>query len=164
MTTTFDTMPSPVGTLLFVSHGNGLAGIYMEEHKRGPLDQAGWVHDPDGFEDAKAQLDAYFRGELREFDLDLSPRGTPFQQQVWAALRTVPFGEIVSYAELARMAGVPGSARAAGGANARNPLSIVVPCHRVVGSNGTLTGYAGGLDRKRALLAHEAAVAAGIRT
>lgn len=164
MTTTFDTMPSPVGSLLFVSHGEGLAGIYMEDHKRGPLDRAGWVHDAGAFEDAKSQMAAYFCGELTSFDLQLTPVGTAFQQKVWAALRTVPFGETVSYAELARMAGIPGSARAAGGANARNPLSIVVPCHRVVGSNGALTGYAGGLNRKQALLAHEAEVASKSRT
>ena len=160
MTTYFDTMDSPVGALLFVSEGEGISGIYMEEHRRGPRSTYDWHPNPEIFTAAKQQLAEYFRGERTEFDIELAPRGTEFQQRVWAALRTVPFGETVTYAELAQMAGVPGSARAAGGANARNPVSIVVPCHRVVGSNGTLTGYAGGIERKRDLLAHEAAVKA----
>ncbi len=160
MTTYFDTMDSPVGALLFVSEGEGISGIYMEEHRRGPRGAHDWRPNPEIFTAAKQQLAEYFRGERTEFDIELAPRGTEFQQRVWAALRTVPFGETVTYAELAQMAGVPGSARAAGGANARNPVSIVVPCHRVVGSNGTLTGYAGGIERKRDLLAHEAAVKA----
>jgi len=108
-------------------------------------------------------LRAYFAGETRSFDLPVAPSGTPFQKRVWRELARIPYGETVTYGELARRVGRPGAARAVGRANATNPISLVLPCHRVVGSNGTLTGYAGGLERKRALLAHEGAAAAGAR-
>jgi len=110
------------------------------------------------FADAHRQLDEYFAGERLEFDLPLDPVGTPFQQHVWKTLRTIAFGEVITYGDLALRASRPGAARAVGSANARNPLSIVVPCHRVVGGRGALTGYAGGLDRKQHLLAHERAL------
>ena len=104
----------------------------------------------------KTQLDEYFAGDRQEFDLPLAPAGTPFQRQVWEALASIPYGEVTSYAALADRLGRPGSARAVGAANGANPLAIVVPCHRVVGADGTLTGYAGGLDAKRTLLTLEA--------
>jgi methylated-DNA-[protein]-cysteine S-methyltransferase len=107
---------------------------------------------------ARAQLDAYFAGEITSFDLPLSPRGTPFQQRVWAALRDIPFGETTSYGELARRIGDPKAVRAVGAANGRNPLPLVVPCHRVIGADGSLVGFGGGMDRKRWLLQHEGAV------
>ena len=105
--------------------------------------------------EAAQQLDAYWAGELFEFDLPLAPVGTPFQQKVWKALRKIPYGKAVSYGTIARRIGSPTASRAVGAANGRNPIAIVVPCHRVIGANGTLTGYAGGLDMKRQLLEHE---------
>ena len=107
-------------------------------------------------DETERQLDRYFEGTLTEFDLPLGPRGTPFQQQVWAALCDIPYGETISYGELARRVGRPGSARAVGAANGSNPISIIIPCHRVIGSDGRLTGYGGGIDRKAWLLDHEA--------
>ena len=105
--------------------------------------------------EAAQQLDAYWAGELFDFELPLAPGGTPFQNRVWAALRTIPYGKTASYGDIARKIGSPTASRAVGAANGRNPIAIVVPCHRVIGANGTLTGYAGGLDMKQALLAHE---------
>jgi methylated-DNA-[protein]-cysteine S-methyltransferase len=110
----------------------------------------------------REQLDAYFAGELGAFDLDVDPQGTPFQRRVWDELRRIPFGETISYSELARRLGDPKLVRAVGVANGRNPISIVIPCHRVIGADGSLVGYGGGLERKRWLLEHEA-VAAGSR-
>ena len=118
--------------------------------------QAGWTHDETPFVELRRQLDAYFAGELEDFDLRLAPSGTPFQLQVWRALREIPYGATASYGEIARAVGQPGAARAVGGANNRNPIAIIVPCHRVIGAGGSLTGYGGGLDRKRLLLELEA--------
>jgi methylated-DNA-[protein]-cysteine S-methyltransferase len=116
-----------------------------------------WRRDPEALRAAAEQLRSYFAGELTGFDLPLAPSGTDFQQRVWAALREIPYGRTVSYAELAVAVGRPGAARAVGAANGRNPIAIVIPCHRVIGSAGALTGYGGGLDRKRLLLDLEAA-------
>jgi methylated-DNA-[protein]-cysteine S-methyltransferase len=131
----------------------------MEDHAGAPLDDAGWVQDEACFADARLQLTEYFAGARTAFDLALDPVGTPFQRRVWDALRAIPLGETITYGELARRIGRPTCARAVGHANARNPLSIVVPCHRVIGGDGALTGYAGGTDRKAWLLAHEDRVA-----
>jgi methylated-DNA-[protein]-cysteine S-methyltransferase len=149
----------PIGDLLLTSDGASLTGLYLEAHKGGPVSGPGWTRDDDGLvmRDAAAQLAAYFAGDREEFTLGLVLRGTEFQRTVWNALRAIPFGTTVSYAELARRVGAPEAVRAVGAAVGRNPLSIIVPCHRVVGSNGKLTGYAGGLDRKRWLLTHEGA-------
>jgi methylated-DNA-[protein]-cysteine S-methyltransferase len=114
------------------------------------------TRDDPGFDDVAAQLREYFAGERTTFDLDLNPDGSAFERRVWDALLTIPYGETASYAEIAERIGHPGAARAVGRANARNPIAIVVPCHRVIGSDGSLTGYAGGLDSKRSLLALEA--------
>jgi methylated-DNA-[protein]-cysteine S-methyltransferase len=151
-TTFYDTVDSPVGELLMAGDGSALTGLRM-----GGSPGAGWRRDRAAFRGTVEQLRAYFAGELRQFDLPLAPRGTPFQRSVWAALRKIPYGETVSYAELAAAAGRPGSARAAGAANGRNPIAIVIPCHRVIGSTGALIGYGGGLPRKRLLLDLEAA-------
>ena len=148
----YDTIESPLGELLLVGDGRALTGLYMDGAP-GP----GWRRDPAAFRQAADQLRAYFARELREFDLPLAPHGTPFQQEVWAALREIPYGRTVGYAELAAALGRPGAARAVGAANGRNPMSIVVPCHRVIGADGALTGYGGGLRRKRLLLDLEAA-------
>ncbi|MFG2530483.1 methylated-DNA--[protein]-cysteine S-methyltransferase [Streptomyces sp. NPDC048516] len=149
---------TPVGPLTLVAAGQTLTGLYMTDQRhRPPQETFGAPADPDDppFAAAIAQLRAYFRGELTTFDLPLALRGTPFQRRVWAALGTIPYGETLSYGQLAERLGVPTAARAVGLANGRNPVGIIVPCHRVVGANGSLTGYGGGLDRKCRLLAFE---------
>lgn len=156
-------LESPLEPLLLVSDGEALTGIFMTNPQYGLPVEQDWIQDSSiaPIPQAKAQLEAYFAGTLQEFDLPLRPRGTPFQEQVWKALLSIPYGTTTSYAELARRIGRPGSVRAVGQANAHNPISIVVPCHRVIGADGSLTGYGGGLDRKSALLFFEAAVKAG---
>jgi methylated-DNA-[protein]-cysteine S-methyltransferase len=149
--TLYDTIDSPLGELLLTGDGEALTGVHMD----GAPDP-GWRRDPAPFRDAADQLRAYFAGELRDFDLPLAPRGTAFQRAVWNALRAVPYGRTVGYGELAARIGRPGAARAVGAANGRNPIAIVIPCHRVIGADGTLTGYGGGLARKRRLLDLEA--------
>lgn len=148
---------SPLGDLRLTATAEGLAGIHFDgEPCAPPLDPA-WVEAPAflPLHRGAVQLAEYFAGRRRTFDLPLAPRGTPFQHAVWDAIATVAAGATISYAELARRAGRPGSARAAGAATGRNPLAIVIPCHRIVGADGSLTGYAGGLARKRALLTLE---------
>ena len=154
--TRWTTMDSPIGPLLFTADDGGLTRLYMEVRHHGPDEvRPEWRRDDGAFAEACRQLDEYFAGERREFDLPLNPAGTPFQLAVWDALKTIPYGEIRSYGEIAEQIGRPGAARAVGLANGRNPISIVVPCHRVIGANGTLTGYAGGLERKQQLLSLE---------
>jgi methylated-DNA-[protein]-cysteine S-methyltransferase len=146
----FHTLDSPIGELLLTGHDDALTGLYMDSGPAG-LDPGPRRSLP-VFAEAEAQLRAYFAGELVEFDLPLAPHGSPFQLAVWEALREIPYGETISYGELAHRLGRPSAARAVGAANGRNPIGIVVPCHRVIGSDGTLTGYAGGIERKRRLL------------
>ena len=140
-----------------------LTGLYFVKARHAPEIEATW-HRCDAaeapFAECAAQLDAYFAGSRRTFDLPLAPRGTAFQERVWREIARIPFGETLTYAELAQRAGAPGAARAAGAATGRNPLSVIVPCHRVLGGRGALTGYAGGLDRKVRLLALEGALPA----
>ncbi|HEX8104378.1 MAG TPA: methylated-DNA--[protein]-cysteine S-methyltransferase [Solirubrobacteraceae bacterium] len=140
--------PSPIGDLLLLSDGEALTGLFMAPWTA----DAAWRRADEAFAAAREQLDAYFAGERTDFDLPLAPSGTGFQLRVWAALRTIPYGETTSYGALAAQIGAPGAARAVGLANGRNPVSIVVPCHRVIGAGGALTGYGGGLERKRTLL------------
>jgi methylated-DNA-[protein]-cysteine S-methyltransferase len=154
VTTTVD---SPVGPLTLVGDGSALGALWFEGHRRAP-GAAGARRDDRAFGAAREQLDAYFAGELREFDLDLAPLGTAWQLRVWDALREIPYGETRSYGEIAAQVCTPAASRAVGMANGANPISIVVPCHRVIGANGKLTGYGGGLDRKRALLGLEAGI------
>jgi methylated-DNA-[protein]-cysteine S-methyltransferase len=151
--TVFTIVPSPVGDLVLTGDGTTISRIGFAA--RTTLDPA-WREDPAPFTAAVEQLGQYFAGERRSFDLPLTPEGTDFQRRVWAALAAIPYGETTSYAALADAIGHPGSARAVGAANGANPLAIVVPCHRVVGADGMLTGYAGGLDAKRSLLTLEA--------
>ncbi|MGY5132740.1 methylated-DNA--[protein]-cysteine S-methyltransferase [Streptomyces nigrescens] len=149
---------TPVGPLTLVAAGEALSGLYMTDQRhRPPQETFGDPADPDEppFAETIAQLQAYFRGELTTFDLPLALHGTPFPRRVWAALCAIPYGETVSYGQLAERLGAPSASRAVGLANGRNPVGIIVPCHRVVGANGSLTGYGGGLDRKRRLLAFE---------
>ena len=155
MPTVYDTMPSPLGPLLLTSDGEALTGVFMDDHRHGPAVGADWVRDATPFADARAQLGAYFAGELQTFRLAVRPAGTPFQLAVWAALLDIPYGQTETYGALAARLGDPNLSRAVGAANGRNPLSVVVPCHRVVGATGALTGYGGGMENKRRLLALE---------
>jgi len=152
-------LPSCLGEVLLTSDGERLTGLYFEGQKDEPQVGPHWRLDERAapFERVRSQLQAYASGSLREFDLPLALRGTDFQRRVWGALRAVGFGQTISYSELARRIGAPSAVRAVGAAVGRNPVSVIVPCHRIVGADGSLTGYAGGLDRKRALLAHEGA-------
>lgn len=145
---------SPIGDILIEGDDDSITRL---GRIGGGYDSEAWV-SVDRFaaiKEAAQQLDAYWSGELFDFDLSLTPGGTPFQNKVWTALRTIPYGKTASYGDIARKIGSPTASRAVGAANGRNPIAIVVPCHRVIGANGTLTGYAGGLDMKRELLAHE---------
>ena len=151
----YSRMKSPIGDLTLTSDGEALTGLYMREQKYRPQQAREWQRDDDALAQVRAQLQAYFGGELREFNLRLAAEGSQFQKRVWQALCDIPYGETISYGELARRIGRPGGARAVGLANGRNPIAIVVPCHRVIGAGGSLTGYGGGLERKRWLLAHE---------
>lgn len=153
---------SPLGPILLTSDGVALTGLYMSEHKHGKPLRADWSlsNGASLFHEARQQLAAYFAGELTRFDLPLAAQGTAFQLRVWEELMSIPYGSTVSYGELALRLGNMNASRAVGLANGRNPISIIVPCHRVIGSNGKLTGYGGGLPRKAALLAFEASVRA----
>jgi methylated-DNA-[protein]-cysteine S-methyltransferase len=157
MTNTHTVIDSPVGRLTLVAVNGALAGLYMEQQRHRPIEETFGEPDGDGeaFTEVTAQLKEYFAGQRRDFDLPLAFSGTPFQQRVWTALREIPYGETVSYGQLAGLLGRPTAARAVGLANGRNPIGIIVPCHRVVGSTGDLTGYGGGLERKRYLLDFE---------
>jgi methylated-DNA-[protein]-cysteine S-methyltransferase len=148
---------SAVGPLTLVAQDGAIVGLYMDSQRHRPDDDELGERDSHGrqaepFKALADQLDAYFAGELIGFTVPLAPRGTDFQQRVWAALLEIPYGQTQSYGQLAERIGSPGAARAVGLANGKNPIGIVIPCHRVVGSNGNLTGYGGGLDRKKQLL------------
>jgi methylated-DNA-[protein]-cysteine S-methyltransferase len=147
---------SPIGRLLLTSDGTALTGLYMEPSRKAQSTD-GWSEDPTAapLSAALRQLGEYFAGTRREFDLPLRMRGTEFQQRVWRELTEIPYGQTWSYGELAKRIDNPSASRAVGLANGRNPISILVPCHRVIGADGSLTGYGGGLERKRWLLAHE---------
>ena len=148
------TVDSPVGPLTLAGTNGRLKHLRMLDQTYEPSHQ-GWERDDAAFTDAVAQLDAYFAGELLEFDLELELIGTDFQRSVWGALLTIPYGETRSYGEIARQIGSPSASRAVGLANGHNPIGIIVPCHRVIGANGSLTGYGGGLHRKQSLLEME---------
>jgi len=149
---------SPIGELLLVGDGHVLHRLQMLEGRLAVFIDPAWTRDDQAFAEARTQLEEYFEGRRTEFELPLAPAGSPFQLRVWEALREIPYGCTASYAEIARRVGAPSAARAVGVANRSNPIAIVVPCHRVIGADGTLTGYAGGLDRKRLLLDLEAGV------
>lgn len=157
MTYAFTTMASPVGRLTLVASESGLAAILWEDDRPGRVTLGAMEERPDHpvLVETEAQLRDYFAGTRTRFDLPLDAVGTDFQKRVWAQLLAIPFGETRTYGEIAHAIGSPNAVRAVGGANGRNPLSIVAPCHRVIGGNGTLTGFAGGLEAKRYLLAHE---------
>ena len=148
---------SPIQLLRLVSDGRSLIGLYMMSEKHHLIPQSDWLEDDyvAPFPETKQQLTAYFAGSLTKFDLPLKMQGTIFQQRIWEALKTIPYGTTMSYGELAQQIGQPNASRAVGLANGRNPVSIIVPCHRVIGANGKLTGYGGGIERKQWLLKHE---------
>jgi methylated-DNA-[protein]-cysteine S-methyltransferase len=150
--TTHTVVASPLGPLTLRADDGVLSGLYMTDHRHGPAAADLGEQVPDGLPAVREQLAAYFDGTLTAFDLPLVLRGTAFQERVWAALRDIPYGVTTSYGELASAIGRASASRAVGLANGRNPVSIVVPCHRVVGANGSLTGYGGGMERKRHLL------------
>jgi methylated-DNA-[protein]-cysteine S-methyltransferase len=155
----YDFYESPHGRMLLVATDDGVSGVYFDRQKYFPDMKKEWKRDARHapLKQAKRELQEYFAGKRKRFGVTLSPEGTPFQRAVWKAIATVGFGNTITYGELARRAGHPGSARAAGAATGRNPIGIIVPCHRIMGANGALTGYAGGLSKKRALLALEGA-------
>jgi methylated-DNA-[protein]-cysteine S-methyltransferase len=157
--TAYDTIDSPIGPLLITADDGALTRLYMAPFDVDPA----WRRDPDALAVPARQLAEYFVGERQAFDLELRPAGTDFQRAVWDLLLEIPFGETTTYGALAATLGDPRKVRAVGLANGRNPISIVVPCHRVIGADGSLVGYGGGLERKRTLLAHEAEVVAGFR-
>jgi methylated-DNA-[protein]-cysteine S-methyltransferase len=150
----YTNMDSPLGELLLLGDGHALCGLYMQDGRK-PVEVAPrWERSATSelFTDVQAQLREYFAGERVAFDAPLAMHGTPFERQVWRALVDIPYGETVSYGEIATRVGQPSAARAVGLANGRNPIAVIVPCHRVIGADGTLTGYGGGLQRKRLLL------------
>jgi len=153
---TTTTVESPVGPLTLTKRDGLLSSLYMQHQRHAPTRSPECRRDDKGFDEVTEQLDAYFAGALTEFDLPMTMAGTDFQRRVWAALREIPYGETISYGELARWVERPKASRAVGLANGRNPIGIIVPCHRVIGADGSLTGYGGGLERKVWLLEHEA--------
>ena len=157
--TAYATVDSPIGELLLTAEDGALTRLYMSPFHLDPV----WEHDPEALAEPARQLAEYFAGERTEFELELRPAGTAFQRGVWDLLLGIPYGETTTYGALALALGDPRKVRAVGLANGRNPISIVVPCHRVIGADGSLTGYGGGLERKRVLLELEAEVAAGFR-
>ena len=158
MALSYKEVNSPVGKLKLIASASALVGVLWERENTNRVPLEPQNHDPHHpiLVEAERQLSEYFAGKRMQFELPLDPRGTEFQKKVWRSLRQIPFGETKSYTEIARTIGSPRASRAVGAANGKNPLSIVVPCHRVIGSSGSLTGYAGGLETKRWLLDHEA--------
>jgi methylated-DNA-[protein]-cysteine S-methyltransferase len=148
----YTTVNSPIGELLLLGQGDALHGLYMQEAPKPMALEPGWREDRDAFGDVRRQLGEYFAGDRTAFEVPLAVAGTPFQRAVWRGLRDIPYGETISYGELARRIGRPTAVRAVGLANGCNPISVIVPCHRVIGADGTLTGYGGGTERKRLLL------------
>jgi methylated-DNA-[protein]-cysteine S-methyltransferase len=148
----YTTFESPVGPLLLAGDADALRLVSFESSKHAAPPQADWKQDNAPFAEVIRQLQAYFRGELREFDVPLALKGTEFQRRVWNALREIPYGETISYLQLAERIGNPRAVRAVGLANGSNPIPIIVPCHRVIGSDGSLTGFGGGISTKKKLL------------
>jgi methylated-DNA-[protein]-cysteine S-methyltransferase len=152
---TYTSMESPIGTLLLAGDERGLSFVHFVNGRRPKSPSHSWIEDKEPFKEAIRQLEAYFEGKLKQFELPLVLEGTEFQLLVWRNLQKIPYGETVSYGQLARRIGSPDAARAVGLANGSNPIPIIIPCHRVIGSNGDLTGFGGGLPLKKKLLALE---------
>jgi len=155
MTTLYRVTDSPIGPLTIAGVDGRIRHLRMQDQTHEPRDRADWIRDDTAFEDAVVQLSEYFAGERTEFELEIELIGSAFQRRVWRALTTIPYGQTRTYGQIARQIGAPNASRAVGLANGHNPISIIVPCHRVIGSNGALTGYGGGLERKRILLGLE---------
>lgn len=153
-TTAYAIVDSPIDELLLTAEDGVLTGLHFSPFAIDPA----WVHDPAALQPAADQLAEYFAGERTEFELELSPHGTEFQRRVWAMLREIPYGETTTYGSIANDLGDPKTVRAVGLANGRNPIAVIIPCHRVIGADGSLTGFGGGLPRKRALLDLESGV------
>ena len=154
----YTTTDSPIGELLLAGDGDALHCLSMQQGRRPLHLDPSWQRHDDVFTDVRVQVAEYFDGARRSFDVSLALHGNDFEQRVWSALREIPYGETTSYGEIARRIGSPDAARAVGLANGRNPVAVIVPCHRVIGADGTLTGYGGGLERKRLLLDLESGV------
>ena len=154
-TTYYCVIKSPVGRLLLAGTAQALTHIAFQDGRHPLTPAPRWIQTDKPFQKPIQQLKEYFAGQRKTFKIRLAPKGTPFQLKVWQALRAIPYGHTASYGQIARAVGNPKAARAIGAANGQNPLSIIVPCHRVIGSNGTLVGYGGGLSTKEALLTHE---------
>ncbi len=153
----FDAFDTPIGTMTVAADETGLRHVLFPDNKYPPAGREDWRRDASVLRQPREQLLAYFAGELRQFELVLAPVGTPFQRKVWTTLAAIPFGRTWSYGELARHIGEPTAVRAVGAANGRNPLPVILPCHRVIGADGSLTGFGGGLPLKTFLLEHEGA-------
>ncbi|HUQ67980.1 MAG TPA: methylated-DNA--[protein]-cysteine S-methyltransferase [Planctomycetaceae bacterium] len=151
----YSAVDCPLGRVVLQGDGQFLTGLYLPQHKGWPGPDAAWRQSDASFAKVREQLAEYFAGERQQFDVPIRLQGTPFQERVWQELARISFGTTITYAELARRVCRPAASRAVGHANGRNPISIIIPCHRVVGSNGKLTGYAGGVDKKDWLLAWE---------
>jgi methylated-DNA-[protein]-cysteine S-methyltransferase len=156
--TCYSVMKSPIGDLVLISNGEALTGLVMNMHKDEVAGSQDWKRDDRLLAPVRKQLEEYFAGERMEFDVPLEVEGTEFQKRAWAELRRIPYGETISYSEQARRMGKPAAVRAVGSANGRNMISIIIPCHRVIGADGSLAGFGGGIERKRALLELEARV------
>jgi methylated-DNA-[protein]-cysteine S-methyltransferase len=154
----YTTMDSPIGELLLLGDGEELHGLYMQAGRHPVHVQPRWQRDDEAFADVRRQLNEYFAGDRDSFDVPMHLDGSAFQRTVWHALTETPYGKTISYGELARRIGRPDLARAVGTANGQNPIAVIVPCHRVIGANGKLVGYGGGLDNKRRLLELESGV------
>jgi len=148
----YTTFQSNLGEIIIAAHDGGLTHIAFQDGAQPVQPQPGWQLDEEPFKEAIQQLTEYFNGQRKTFNLNLAPKGTAFQTKVWSLLQEIPFGKVISYGQLAEQAGNPRASRAVGAANGRNPLPVVIPCHRVIGGNGKLTGYAGGLAIKEKLL------------
>jgi methylated-DNA-[protein]-cysteine S-methyltransferase len=159
MSAAFTRMPTPIGELVLAGDDHELWAVWVDGQRWAPAIAPGWRESPEPFAEARRQLEEYFAGRRTVFDLSLRRRGTPFQREVWAALTAIPHGQTRTYREMAADLGRPAAARAVGAANGRNPFCIVVPCHRLIGTDGGLVDYAAGLDAKRWLLRHEATAA-----
>jgi methylated-DNA-[protein]-cysteine S-methyltransferase len=157
-TTYYSVMNSPIGDLVLISNGEALTGLLMNVDKREVADSQAWQRNDGLLAPVRHQLEEYFAGERTEFDVPLEVNGTEFQKRAWEELRRIPYGETISYGEQARRMGKPAAIRAVGSANGQNRISIIIPCHRVIGTDGSLTGFGGGIERKRTLLELEARV------
>jgi methylated-DNA-[protein]-cysteine S-methyltransferase len=156
----YTTNDSPIGELLLVGDGSSLHRLHMQEGRKPSRVHHRWKRSAAPFATVLRQLEEYFAGDRTTFDVNLETSGTAFQRRVWSALQEIPYGETISYGEIARRIGIPSASRAVGTANGLNPIAVIVPCHRVIGADGTLTGYGGGLERKRFLLDLEAGMLA----